>query len=53
MYAIRSYYVAAGIGYMLLAGRHLIPIRKSGVLTEEYQVKEYITEVQILSYNFV
>jgi len=41
--------VAAGIGYMLLAGRHLIPIRKSGVLTEEYQVKEYITEVQILS----
>jgi len=40
--------VAAGIGYMLLVGRHLIPVRKSGVLTEEYQVKEYITEVQVL-----
>lgn len=40
--------VAVGTLYMTLAGRHLLPRRKSGTLTEEYQVKEYITEVQIL-----
>jgi len=40
--------VVVGIGYMLLLGRHLLPIRKSGALTEEYQVKEYITEVAVL-----
>ncbi|PLY02309.1 MAG: hypothetical protein C0624_08850 [Desulfuromonas sp.] len=40
--------VATGIGYMLLLGRRLIPERKSGALTEAYQVKEYITEVAVL-----
>jgi len=40
--------VVVGIGYMLLLGRHLLPNRKSGALTEEYQVKEYITEVAVL-----
>ena len=40
--------VAVGIGYMLLLGRRLLPLRKSEVLTEAYQVKEYITEVEIL-----
>ncbi len=39
---------AGGILYMVVAGRHLLPTRKSGALTEAYQVKEYITEVQIL-----
>ena len=39
--------VVVGIGYILLIGRHLIPTRKSGVLTEAYQVKEYITEVAV------
>ena len=41
--------VAAGTLYMALVGRHLLPKRKSGLLTEEYQVKEYITEVEILA----
>jgi di/tricarboxylate transporter len=40
--------VAGGILYMTLVGRHLLPKRKSGKLTEEYQVKEYITEVEII-----
>jgi di/tricarboxylate transporter len=38
-----------GILYMALAGRHLLPTRKSGTLTEAYQVKEYVTEVEILA----
>lgn len=37
-----------GISYMVFIGRHLLPSRKSGTLTEVYQVKEYITEVEIL-----
>lgn len=37
-----------GISYMAYLGRHLLPSRKSGTLTEVYQVKEYITEVEIL-----
>jgi len=40
---------AGGILYMVVVGRHLLPKRKSGTLTEEYQVKEYITEVEIAS----
>lgn len=39
--------LAAGIGYMALVGRRLIPKRKAGTLTEAYQVKKYITEVEI------
>jgi len=39
--------VALGTGYMALFGRRLLPNRKSGTLTEAYQVKEYITEVEI------
>ncbi|MFO7983698.1 MAG: SLC13 family permease [Desulfuromonadales bacterium] len=38
----------AGVVYMVLVGRHLLPRRKAGTLTEAYQVKEYITEVEIL-----
>ena len=40
--------LVAGILYMALLGRHLLPTRKSGTLTEAYQVKEYVTEVEIL-----
>lgn len=40
--------LTAGITYMALVGRRLLPRRKSGTLTEAYQVKEYITEVEIL-----
>ncbi len=39
--------VIAGTLYMSLIGRHLLPKRKAGTLTEAYQVKEYITEVEI------
>lgn len=41
--------VVAGIVYMALAGRALLPERKGGTLTEAYQVKEYISEVEILA----
>ncbi|OHB26084.1 MAG: hypothetical protein A2X84_07590 [Desulfuromonadaceae bacterium GWC2_58_13] len=40
--------VVGGILYMVLVGRHLLPTRRSEILTEAYQVKEYITEVEIL-----
>jgi di/tricarboxylate transporter len=40
--------LAFGILYMSLIGRHLLPTRKSGTLTEAYQVKGYVTEVEIL-----
>jgi di/tricarboxylate transporter len=40
--------LACGIIYMALFGHKLLPQRKSGTLTEAYQVKEYITEVEIL-----
>ncbi len=40
--------LACGISYMALFGHKLLPERKSGTLTEAYQVKEYITEIEIL-----
>lgn len=40
--------VTVGIAYMALIGRRLLPTRKSGKLTEAYQVKEYITQIEIL-----
>ncbi len=40
--------LAFGVAYMALVGRHILPRRKAGTLTEAYQVKEYITEVEIL-----
>jgi di/tricarboxylate transporter len=40
--------LATGVGFMLLFGRHLLPSRKAGSLTEAYQVKEYISEVELL-----
>jgi len=40
--------LACGIAYMALIGYKLLPVRKAGTLTEAYQVKEYITEVEIL-----
>jgi di/tricarboxylate transporter len=40
--------LACGISYMALIGYKLLPERKAGTLTEAYQVKEYITEVEIL-----
>lgn len=38
----------SGILYMTLVGRRLIPVRKSGTLTEAYQVKEFTAEVEIV-----
>jgi di/tricarboxylate transporter len=40
--------VAAGIGYLLLAGRWLLPARRGQELTETYQLGEYITELRVL-----
>ena len=40
--------LVCGISYMALLGHKILPMRKSGTLTEAYQVKEYITEVEIL-----
>jgi di/tricarboxylate transporter len=40
--------LACGVSYMAFFGHKLLPERKSGTLTEAYQVKEYITEVEIL-----
>ncbi len=40
--------LGCGICYMAFFGHKLLPQRKSGTLTEAYQVKEYITEVEIL-----
>ena len=40
--------LACGISYMACFGQKLLPERKSGTLTEAYQVKEYITEIEIL-----
>jgi len=41
--------MAAGTLFMLFVGRHLLPERKGGSLTEAYQVKEYISEVELLT----
>lgn len=38
----------AGIAYMVVIGRRLLPERKSGTLTTAYQVKAYIAEVEVL-----
>jgi len=40
--------LTVGVLYMTFVGRHLLPVRKAGTLTEAYQVKDYITEAQIL-----
>lgn len=37
-----------GVLYMALIGRRLIPQRKAGPLTEAYQVKEYVTEAEVV-----
>lgn len=44
-------FFATGIIYMVIFGRHMIPNRKrkSIELTEEYEIQDYLTEVQIAS----
>ena len=40
--------LAAGVLYMLLVGRHLLPERQSGdELVDAYPVREYVTEVRV------
>ena len=41
--------VAAGMFYFLVAGRWLLPARKRAELTETYQLREYVTELRVLS----
>lgn len=38
----------AGTLFMLLIGKHLLPERRGGDLTEEYQLGEYITELRVM-----
>ncbi len=41
--------LTAGVAYMMLAGRRLLPTRITpGDLTREYHVREFLTEVEIL-----
>lgn len=40
---------ACGMAYMLLIGRHLLPTRGGGEsLTEQYQMREYVSELLVL-----
>jgi di/tricarboxylate transporter len=41
--------LTTGVIYMAVIGRFLLPDRKGGTLTEAYQVKEYITETEVLA----
>lgn len=39
--------LAAGVIYMLLIGRFLIPVREAGDLGEQFHLEEYLTEIVI------
>ena len=41
--------LGAGIAYMLLVGRWLLPNRRGVQLTENYQLGDYITELRVLA----
>jgi di/tricarboxylate transporter len=38
-----------GIGYMMLIGKHLLPDHKDESLTEGYAIREYLTEIVVMS----
>ena len=40
--------VAVGIAYMMLIGRHFLPNRHEESLTDEYQIREYLTEIVVM-----
>ena len=40
--------VAVGITYMMLLGKRMLPAHKDESLTEEYDIREYLTEIVVL-----
>ena len=40
--------VAVGIAYMMLIDRHFLPNRHEESLTDEYQIREYLTEIVVM-----
>jgi di/tricarboxylate transporter len=40
--------MGAGILYLLITSRWLLPARRGGELTEAYQLREYVTEVRVM-----
>lgn len=40
--------LAAGMLYLLITSRWLLPARRGGELTEAYQLREYVTEVRVM-----
>ncbi|HJQ67612.1 MAG TPA: SLC13 family permease [Blastocatellia bacterium] len=40
--------VAVGIAYMMLLGKRMLPAHKDESLTEEYDIREYLTEIVVL-----
>lgn len=36
-----------GLAYMLVVGIHLLPARKTGTLTEQYRLRDYLTEIAV------
>jgi di/tricarboxylate transporter len=47
---IGAIFLGTGIAYMLLAGRHLLPSRETSAdLTDNFRLRDYLTEVRVLS----
>lgn len=40
-----------GILYMMFVGRHLLPDRSGGQLTERYELRQYLTEILVLPHS--
>jgi len=45
--------VAVGITYMMLIGKHFLPVRQTGEnhLTEDYEIREYLSEIVIMPHS--
>lgn len=41
--------MGAGMVYLLITSRWLLPARRGGELTEAYQLREYVTEVRVMA----
>ncbi|HEX8371698.1 MAG TPA: SLC13 family permease [Chthoniobacterales bacterium] len=40
--------VAVGISYMMLIGKYFLPVRQGESLTEDYAMREYLTEIVVM-----
>ncbi|MEO7931580.1 MAG: SLC13 family permease [Chthoniobacterales bacterium] len=45
--------IAVGIAYMMLIGRHFLPVRQAGEnhFTEDYNIREYLTEIVVMPHS--